>query len=201
MQKSPAEFDLDRVIVVGISCSGKTIFSMRLATLLRHPRFELDDFFWGPNWQPKPPPEFRRLAAEAAAGECWVIDGGYGAVRQIVWPRATAVVWLNLSFITVFGRAVRRSLKRGLTGELLHAAENRESLRRSFFSRGSILLYIMRTYSTQRRAYRDLRDSGQFPQVAWIEFRRPAEAEEFLRSLHSAQAKIAIFAFFLASLM
>lgn len=201
MRNPPAKLDLDRVVVVGISCSGKTTFSKRLATILDNPRFELDDFFWGPNWRPKPAADFRRLAAEAAACERWVIDGGYGAVRNLIWPRATAVVWLNLGFATVFGRAVVRSFKRGLTGELLHAAGNRESFRRSFFSRGSILLYIIRTYSAQRRGYRDLRDSGQFPQVTWIECHRPIEAEEFLRNLYSAQGKIVMSAFLLASLM
>jgi adenylate kinase family enzyme len=187
MQKPPpAKPDLDRVIVVGISCSGKTTFSKRLAIVLNNPRFELDDFFWGPNWRPKPAAEFQRLTAEAAACERWVIDGGYRVVRELTWPRATAVIWLNLGFATVFGRAVVRSFKRGLTGELLHAAGNRESFRRSFFSRGSILWWIITTYSAQRRGYRELRASGQFPQIAWIEFRRPTEAEEFLRSLHSA---------------
>jgi hypothetical protein len=123
------------------------------------------------------------LAAEASAGERWVIDGGYRAAREIIWPRATAVVWLNLSFMTVFGRAIVRCFKRSLTTESLHTAGNRESFRRSFMSRGSILLYIMKNYSAQRRSYRDLRDSRQFPEVAWIEFRRAMEAEEFCRRL------------------
>jgi len=200
MEKSPAEINLDRVIVIGISCSGKTTFSKQLAMALNHQRFELDDFFWGPNWHAKPTAEFRRLAAEAVAGERWVMDGGYRATREVVWPRATAVVWLNLSFAAVFGRAVVRSFKRSLTAELLHTAGNRESLRRSFFSRGSILLHIVRTYSAQRRRYRDLRDSRHFPQVTWIEFRRAIEAEEFLSRLYSAQAKIATLFFFVASL-
>jgi len=47
MQEPPAKLDLDRVLVVGISCSGKTIFSKRLAIVLSNPRFELDDFFGG----------------------------------------------------------------------------------------------------------------------------------------------------------
>lgn len=200
MQKLPAKPDLDRVVVVGISCSGKTTFSKRLAIILQNPYFELDDLSWGPNWRRKPTTEFRRLAAEAAAGERWVMDGGYNHVRKFIWPRATAVVWLNMGFATVFCRGVVRSFKRALTRELINSAGNRGSFRRSFFIRSSTLLSIIQDYSAKRQAYRELRDSGQFPQVAWIEFRKPAEAEEFLRSLHSAQTKIAIFAFFLASL-
>jgi adenylate kinase family enzyme len=201
MQTFPAKLDLDRVVVVGISCSGKTTFSKRLAIVLNNPRFELDDFFWGPNWHSRPTADFRRLAAEAAAGERWVIDGGYRAAREVVWPRATAVVWLNLSFVTVFGRAVVRCFIRARSAELLHTAGNRESFRHSFFSRGSILLHIIKTYSAQRRRYRELRESGQFPQIVWIEFRGPTDAEEFLHSLSSAVTNIAMTVFFLALLM
>ena len=38
-------------------------------------------------------------------------------VRDAFWPRATQVIWLNYSFPTTFGRALKRSLTRSLTGE------------------------------------------------------------------------------------
>lgn len=130
---------LERVVVVGTSCCGKTAFAGRLAQALGCPRIELDELYWGPNWDPKPEPEFRHLTEAAAAAPHWVADGNYGVVRDLLWPRATSVVWLNYGFLTVFFRALRRTILRAVSREELFS-RNRESFTRSFFSRESILV-------------------------------------------------------------
>jgi adenylate kinase family enzyme len=176
---------LRRVVVVGSSCSGKTTFARALAALLGSTPIELDALHWGPDWTPKTEAEFRRLADAATSAPCWVADGNYRIVRDIVWPRATSIVWLNLAFPTVFGRALRRTLRRSLTAETLFAG-NRESLARALLSRESILLWVLQTHGRRRREFRALRDSGYA--LPWYEFRRPAEAAAFLHSLQSESA-------------
>lgn len=173
---------LERVIVVGTSCCGKTTFSRRLAAILGQSHIELDALHWGPHWVAKPTEEFRRLVERAVAGERWVADGNYRAVRDVIWPKATAVIWLNYSFITVFRRALMRTLRRSLSGEELYAG-NRESLWRAFLSRESILWWVITTFTRRRRNYRELRETKRFPQLAWIELRTPAEAESFLQAM------------------
>jgi adenylate kinase family enzyme len=180
---------LDRVVVVGTSCAGKSTFAQALSTRLGHEYIELDALHWGRNWQPKPQPEFSRLTAEAAECPTWVAAGNYRSVRDILWPRATTIVWLNYGFLTVLWRALSRTLRRGFTREKLWHG-NRESLRRSLFSRDSILVWVITTYHRRRRDLRELRASGAYPHLSWIEFRRPSEAAHYLRSLHGTHQAI-----------
>src|SRR5215470_14800607 len=132
------QHELARVVVVGCSGSGKTTLARQLAQLLGAPHIELDALHWLPNWVPRPTDEFCALVAQAVAQEQWVTDGNYRAVRDLVWSRATTVIWLNYPFPTVFRRVLWRTLRRTLTREVLYTG-NRESLWRSFLTRDSIL--------------------------------------------------------------
>jgi len=178
-----------RIVVVGTSGCGKTVFARRLAQSLGYSYAELDELFWGPQWTPKPDEEFRRLVAAAVSEPRWVVDGNYGRMRDILWPRATTIVWLNYSFPRVLLRAFRRTLNRLLTGKPLWHG-NSESLRRAFFSRESILLWVISTFHRRRRELASLRASGKYPHLSWIELRRPVDAEPYLRSLEPASVRV-----------
>jgi len=169
----------DRILVIGTSCSGKSTFARRVAAARDCECVELDALFWGPNWTPQPTERFRAAVAAAAAGDAWVIEGNYGGVRDVLWPRATAVIWLNYSLSTVLSRGVRRTLKRNLTREQLWHG-NRESLRRSFLSRESILVWILTTHRRRSREFYGLRRDNIYPQLQWIELRHPRDAEAYL---------------------
>jgi adenylate kinase family enzyme len=179
---APTRPSLDRVVVIGSSCAGKSTFAVALGKQLMQPSFDLDTLFWGPDWMAKPVDRFRALVAQAAAGERWIAAGNYSDARDLLWSRATAVVWLDYAFPVVFWRSLRRTFRRIVTREELWHG-NRESIRRSFFSRESILLWVVTTFRRRRRQFAALRDSGKFPHVAWLELRRPADADRYLRSL------------------
>jgi len=174
----------ERVVVVGTSCCGKTMFARQLAQSLGCPCVELDELYWAPNWTPKPDSEFRRLVEIGASAPRWVTEGNYGRIRDALWPRATTIVWLNYSFITVFRRALRRTCRRIIVRESLWHG-NRESFGRSFLSRDSILVWVIATFNRRRKEFETLRTSGKYPHLSWVEFRRPSEAESYLRSIAS----------------
>jgi adenylate kinase family enzyme len=170
-----------RILVIGSSCAGKSTFARSLSKRSNLPYTELDHLHWGPNWSAKHLDEFRALTDTASAGDQWVIEGNYSAVRDLLWSRANTVIWLNYSFPLVLWRAVRRTIHRSFTRqELWHG--NRESLRQSFLSRESILVWVITTFRKRQKQFEALQSSGLFPHLAWIEFRSPAQAENFLRT-------------------
>ena len=176
---------LQRVVVVGTTGSGKTTFARRLAAILDVPHIELDALHWQANWEPVPKEVLRERARHAAAMPRWVADGNYSKVRDILWGRATAVIWLNYPFPIIFGRLLYRTLKRIATRERLYSG-NTESFRRSFLSRDSILLWLLRTYGRRRREYPLLSQSPEYAHIAFWECRAPHQANAFLKGLQHA---------------
>jgi adenylate kinase family enzyme len=174
-----------RVLVVGTSGAGKSTFARALAQHLAAPYIELDELHWSPNWTPRPPAEFIHAVDEATRGERWVVDGNYGAVRALLWPRATHVVWLNFGRAVVFPRIVWRTLRRALGRQTLWHG-NRESFTKAFFSRESILLWSFSTFGRNRVKFAGLRQAREFAHLQWFECRRPAQARALLARLPQA---------------
>jgi adenylate kinase family enzyme len=143
---------LARVAVVGTSGAGKTTLARDLSVHLGAPHIELDEIYWGPNWTPNPLEQVRHDIDQRTSQPRWVCDGNYSVARDLIWPRATAVVWLNYSFPLVFTRALGRTFRRCISGTRLFGG-NRETFRTSFFSRDSILLWQIRTHWRHRRDY------------------------------------------------
>ncbi|MES0340137.1 MAG: adenylate kinase [Anaerolineales bacterium] len=173
---------MERVVVIGTSCSGKTTFASQLADKLAITHTELDVLHWLPDWQMRQLEEFRSLVAEVAVQDRWVIDGNYGKVRDIIWPRATHLVWLNYPFWTIFSRALRRTLRRVVTREELFAG-NRESLSRALFNTESIVWWVLRTYKRRRREYPQLFQMPQNKHLEIIELKNQIEADRFVTGI------------------
>jgi adenylate kinase family enzyme len=108
-----------RISVVGSSGSGKTTVARRLGRELGLSHVELDSIHHLPDWTSMPRDDFRAHVAEVVAGDGWVVDGNYRAVRDLVWDRADTVVWLDLPRATTTARVLRRTLRRTLTRQEL----------------------------------------------------------------------------------
>ncbi len=175
-----------RVVVIGSSCAGKSTFARALSAAMVDDHIELDELYWSQGWQPKPEVEFLRLVDAATTGMRWVAAGNYSPAREILWNRATVIVWLDLSLPRVLLRGLRRSLQRIFSGEpLFHG--NKETLRRTFFSRESIIWWIVTTFHRRRREFGELGSAGRFQHLTWRHARTPHEAQDILESLARAE--------------
>jgi adenylate kinase family enzyme len=172
--------NLRRVAVVGTSCSGKTTFAATLAASLQVAHIELDALHWRADWVPAPREAFRQAVATATAADRWVSDGNYSMVRDLVWRRATTVIWLDYPFPMVLSRALYRIMRRALLREELYGG-NRETLRKAFLSRDSILWWVVTSHGRHRREYPRLFEQPAFAHLETIAFRSPREADAFLR--------------------
>jgi adenylate kinase family enzyme len=143
-----------KIVVVGTSGSGKSHLARRISEKFGLKRIELDALHWEPNWVETPREVFRARIAQAIeeAGGGWVIDGNYGKANDVFWPKADTIIWLDYPFTKVFRRAFIRTMRRWIMREELWSG-NRESLRMSFFSKESILLWVIQTHKRRSRQF------------------------------------------------
>ena len=171
-----------RIVVVGTSGSGKSTLAAALAQRLHCPHLELDALYWGPDWTPRSQADFIAAVDAASRGERWVADGNYSPVRELLWGRASHVIWLNYPLPLPLWRVCRRTLSRVLRHQPLWGG-NRETLRRALLSRDSILLWALTSHGKNRSRYAALHGSRQFPHLQWLELRRPMGLDAVLRRL------------------
>jgi adenylate kinase family enzyme len=173
---------MQRIAVVGTSCSGKTTLARRIAETFEIKHIELDALYWQPNWTPLAKQAFRQLVEAEAAQDAWVIDGNYSVVRDIIWSRAKFLVWLDLPFLTVLWRAISRTLKRIATREELFSG-NRETLKLALLDRDGIPYWVIRTHHRRRREYADLIAEGRYPQLEILKVRSSKDARQLLPNI------------------
>jgi len=182
-ETDPAEGSVPamRVVVIGTSGAGKSTFAAALHGAAQIPHIELDALYWGPGWTAVPHHQFESAVLAATDMHAWVADGNYSAVRDVLWARATHIVWLNYPAAAIARRLLWRTLRRGLLRTPLWQG-NRESLRMAFFSRDSILLWAYSTFGKNRRRYSALRRDLRYAHLDWQEITHPSQAVRWIES-------------------
>src|SRR3954470_19042892 len=101
-----------RIVILGRTGSGKTTLARQLAAALHVPHVELDSLYFGPDFSTAPLEVLRERTSAAIAGERWVTDGNKRAVRDLVWPRADTIVWLDYPFSVSVWRVAQGARRR-----------------------------------------------------------------------------------------
>jgi len=165
-----------RVVVIGTTGSGKSRLAERLAGQTGLRVIELDALYWGKDWRPVPLELFRHRVERETKDDGWIVVGNYGQVRDIVWPNADTLVWLDLSLPLVMWRLLRRTVQRAATRTELWNTGNRESFRNAFLSRQSILLWALKTHRRNRERYAsDFQGLAKDKRVVRLQNRRQVE--------------------------
>ena len=177
--------NLMRVVVVGTSCSGKTTFARCLAGHLGTRYVELDSLYWGHQWTPRA--DFQQQVRLVADEPSWVMDGNYSSVRDMIWRRATAVVWLDYSFLRVFSRALHRTIRRIALRERLYGG-NQETISGALFDFEAPLWLVLRTHGRRRREFSQLLSRPEYRHATVIRLQAPSGASMLLAELGARAA-------------
>jgi adenylate kinase family enzyme len=116
---------LQRTVIVGNSGSGKSTLAEQIGQFLEAPVIDLDHIHWqGDTYGLRQDENVaRRLVAEAAAKQAWVIEGVYGWLARIALPRTIALIWLDLPWedcrAGLLARGPRRRMTSGEQAELI----------------------------------------------------------------------------------
>lgn len=172
-----------KILVVGTSGSGKSTLARNLANRINVPDIELDALFWKENWTQSEPQEFRQKITETLSKtNGFVIHGNYNKVRDLTWGNSDFVIWLDYSRLIVMWRVLKRSIVRVLRNEKLWA-DNRESFKKTFCSKDSIILWAWNTYDLRRQQYEELIKNPEYKKLKIIRLQHPQETEKFLSSI------------------
>ncbi|WP_194763299.1 AAA family ATPase [Microbacterium sp. UFMG61] len=108
----PLPFSPERVLVAGVTGSGKTTLAQRLGSLWNLRHVEIDGLFHGQNWTPRP--SFLDDVRTFAAEDRWITEWQYTSkgTDRILAPRAQLVVWLDYPYPLVRRRLLRRTISR-----------------------------------------------------------------------------------------
>jgi adenylate kinase family enzyme len=173
-----------RVVVVGVTSSGKSTLAEKLAKRFALNYIELDALHWEPNWQGASLDVFRDHVEAATQAERWIVAGNYHVVRDLIWPKAEAVIWLDYPLLTVLGQITRRTFKRWWTQELLWGT-NRERLWTHFklWSDESLYHWLLKTYWRRKREIPLLLSQPAHRHLVLMRLNHPRETQEWLETL------------------
>jgi hypothetical protein len=170
-----------RILILGRTGSGKTTLARELATSIGVPHVELDALYFGPNFSTVSLPVLRERTSAAIAGDRWVTDGNKSAVRDLVWPRADTVIWLDYPWAVSFWRLGKRALWR--TSVLTAQAAERGGkvgLPRQLLSAARGVLTALRSHMGQRREYRRIFAEQDNPHLVVLRLRSPRATRRWL---------------------
>jgi adenylate kinase family enzyme len=170
---------VQRIVVVGSSCSGKTTVSQELADRLGLHWVELDALHHRPNWTEATADELRAAVSQEIEGiDGWVVDGSYyGKLGDFVLRQADTVVWLDLPLRTCLARLWTRTLHR-IRDDVELWSGNRETWRGAFLSRESLFWWTIRHHGRRRRAWPER--FARLPKLKVVRLRSPRDVNELV---------------------
>ena len=181
--------DCHRILILGRTGSGKTTLARELAGLVDVPHVELDSLYFGPSFSTAPLPVLRERTSAAIAGEQWVTDGNKKAVRDLVWPRADTVVWLDYPVAVSLWRLGRRAVWRTskIKAEASGSSPSSSSLSvpRQMLSAAKGVLTALRSHRGQRREYPLLFARPENRHLAVVRLRSPRATRRWLARVAS----------------
>ena len=86
---------MDKVIVIGCSGSGKSVFSRKLRDVTHLPLYHIDRIYWREDGSFLSKPELHERLREIINEDRWILDGNYGSTMEMRMKAADTVFFLD----------------------------------------------------------------------------------------------------------
>lgn len=101
-----------RILIIGVSASGKTTFARKIAEKINAPLFLMDQIMWLPGWNYIGDEETVEKINEIIVKDEWILEGYIAkAARVEVFDRADLILYLDYPGWLSAWRYLKRTLK------------------------------------------------------------------------------------------
>jgi len=175
-----------KFVIIGTSGSGKTTLAKKLSLVLNSNHIELDSYYHGPNWEQATADVFVQKVSKVINDlDSWIIDGNFQVVRELIWPKANLIIWLDYPFYIVFIRLFKRTIKRFVTKEVLWN-DNTEDFFKQLFTKKSVLFWAIKTHWKNGKEFQNiLIDETEYANK-FIRIKRPIKIKDLVSLIKSA---------------
>lgn len=88
----------NKIVVVGVSASGKSTFTKKLSAKVNIPATFMDSIMWKPGWVYVGDEETVNRLEQVSSAEKWIIEGYISSkARTLVFDRADLIIYLDYS--------------------------------------------------------------------------------------------------------
>jgi len=170
-----------RILIVGRTGSGKTTLARELAAALNVPHIELDSLYFGQDLSTVSISVLRERTSAALESDRWVTDGNKKSVRDLVWPRADTIIWLDYPLMVSLWRLGKRALWRAsVIKERSGKTKGQAGFARQFVSAAKGVLTALKSHMGQRREYPILFAKTENQHLAVVHLQSPRAASLWL---------------------
>jgi adenylate kinase family enzyme len=172
---------VERILVYGVTGSGKTTLAAGIAARTGLPWYSVDDLTWLPGWAQVPTDEQRRTIAAICSRDRWVLDTAYSQWLDVPLSRVELIVALDFPRWISLGRLLKRTARRIVRQDLI-CNGNRESLRQQL-SRESIIWWHFKSFARKRARIRTWVHDPLAPPI--VHLTSPRQVSRWLETLEA----------------
>ncbi|MEJ1920992.1 AAA family ATPase [Microbacterium sp. KHB019] len=187
----PLPFRPQRVLIAGVTGSGKTTLARRVAEQWDLVHHEIDALHHGPNWTPRP--EFLDDVRAFAATDRWVTEWQYTSkgTDEIMTPRAQLAIWLDYPWPVVRTRLLRRTFSRSILRTEMYNGNVEKPIWKWFAKDQEETILQWQTKTRRKWDERMPTIEAEFPHLTIVRMRHPRETRRWLKNQDESGASTA----------
>ena len=184
MPKASRELNARRIMIYGVTGSGKTTYAEMLSEKTGIRWHSVDELTWEPNWTEVPLEVQRARIKAICSQEEWILDTAYAKWVDVPLARVQVIVGLDYPRWVSLSRLLRRCALRIVDKKPI-CNGNRERLMNTL-SRDSIIAWHFKSFKRKRERMRLWESQETGPAV--LRFTNPAEAGNWLQEVRAFPA-------------